>query len=257
MTCGEQTEQECLSAIAPFRDQIEFFEVRNVYPQAKALNQMIQGVQTEFFVPLDADMVLAHDAWPRIQNAVNKNKHDKEWHSILFKLFDTLTDKEILALKILRSSIAKINLFSETATPDVEHYSRLQSQGYYCIHEYLKQRPIGNHVVAGKHFCYYKYRDVYQTYRINNFHWDQGAFAGGTDLRTSAKAHFDLFMYKWVQTNNFDYMHCLAGMMDGILSPIENKSKTLDDLEYRIPSESAFDVFMQWYLKPIIYDIQL
>jgi hypothetical protein len=252
MTCGELAEKDCLNAIESFKSEVEFFEVRNVYPQIKALNQMIRGVKTEFFIPLDADIVLDHDAWPRIKNAINKNKHDTNWHSILFKLFDTLTQREILALKILRTKIMQENLFIDSATPDVEHYQRLTSLGHICIHDYLKQRPIGKHVVEGKHFCYFKYRDVYQTYRSHNFEWDSGVFVGGNDLRSRAKAHFDLFVKMYAKTGNRDYLHCVAGMMDGILSPVKNKSKNLKRRRYRIKTNWAFESFMNWYM-PSVY----
>ena len=251
MTCGELSEKDCLAAIQPFRDQIEFFEVRNVYPQTKALNQMIEGVQTEYFIPLDADMVLDQDAWPRIKNALNKHRHNTQWHSILFSLWDTLTERKILALKILRSKAAKENTFSDTPTPDVEHYKRLTDRGYTCVHDYIKQKPIGKHVVKGRRFCYNKYRDVYQTYRAHNFEWDSGAFMGGTDLRTHAKAHFDFFLQKYVKTDDVDCLDCIAGMMDGILSPLENRSKTLEEREYMVATDRAIHVFMEWYMKPL------
>lgn len=250
MTCGEKTEQQCLDAVLSFREEVDFFEVRNVFPQIKALNQMIDQVKTDYFIPLDADMVLDYDAWPRIKNALNKHRHNPSWHSILFPLWDTLTDKKILALKILRTRVAKENPFSESSTPDVEHYQRLTSLGYTCVHDYLKQKPIGKHVVRGKHFCYFKFRDVYQTYRSYNFDWDSGAFVGGHDLRTHAKSHFDFFVYQWVATGNKDYLHCIAGMMDGILSPLENKSKTLERRRYKIKSKFAIDSFMNWYMTP-------
>lgn len=248
MTCGELTESDCLKSIESFRNEISFCEVRNVYPQVAALNQMIDSVQTEFFIPLDADMILDHDAWPRIKNAINKNRHNENWHSILFKLWDVLTEREILALKILRTSIMKQNKFLDSATPDVEHYQRLTSLGYTCIQDYLNLRPIGKHVVSGKHFCYFKYRDVYQTYKAHDFVWDSGVFVGGNNLRSRAKAHFDLFMKLYAKTGKKDYLHCIAGMMDGILSPIENKSKNLGKKRYRIKTKWAFDYFMNWYM---------
>jgi hypothetical protein len=251
MTCGELTEKECLASISSFRDEIEFVQVRNVFPQIKALNTMIEKVKTEYFIPLDADMILYEDAWPRIKNAINKNGHDPNWHSILFNLYDTLTEKNILALKILRTKIMKENPFKESSTPDVEHYQRLTSLGYTCIHDYLKLRPIGKHVVKGKHFCYNKFRDVYQTYRNYNFDWDSGAFLGGNDLRSHAKAHYDFFISKWLTTGNKDYLYCLAGMMDGILSPVENKSKTLKKRKYTIKAKWAIHAFVEWYMTPL------
>ena len=249
MTCGELSETQCVAAIEPFRDQVEFVEVRNVFPQIKALNQMIESVQTEYFIPLDADIVLYPNAWDRISNAWRKHWRSNDWHSILFSLWDTLTEKKILALKLMRTQIMKQNLFAESATPDVEHYGRLTSAGYKCIHDYIKQSPIGDHIVAGQHFCYHKYRDVYQTYRSHNFEWDSGAFLGGDDLREKAKAHFDFFLNKWILTRRKDYLYCIAGMMDGILSPVQNVSKTLEGCTYAMDENYAIESFINWYIE--------
>ena len=251
MTCGELTEKDCLSAIAPFRSEIEFCEVRNVYPQIIALNQMIDLVQTEYFVPLDADMILNPDAWERIQAIIEAHKGNKTWHSILFPLWDTLTERKILALKVMRSSISKKEKFRESPTPDVEHYGRLTSLGYTCIHDYLGSSPIGSHVVKGKHFCYHKYRDVYQTYRAHNFEWDSGAFLGGTDLVSRARAHFEYFFYRWAKSGDSDFLDCIAGMMDGIMSSLEYQSKSLDPRPYLVDTQCAPALFLEWYLEKL------
>ena len=252
MTCGEVTESRCLAAIEPFRDKIEFSEIRNVYPQIKALNQMVESVQTEYFVALDADMILYDDAWDRISNAWRKHWRDTGWHSILFSLWDTFTERKILALKLMRTSIMKANLFSESATPDVEHYGRLKSLGYVSVNDYIKQKPIGDHIVSGEHFCYHKYRDLYQTYRQHNFEWDSGAFFGGSDLKERAKAHYDFFLYKWIITSNPDYLCSIAGMMDGILSPVENKSKSLENRQYFIDKNYAIEAYLKWVTEDVI-----
>jgi len=248
MTCGEETEKQCLTAIEPFRDKIEFFEVRNVYPQIKALNQMIDGVETEYFIPLDSDIILDPDAYNRIRNAINRHRLNPDWHSILFSLWDTLTEEKILALKILRADIAKEHMFRETATPDVEHYQRLTNKGYTCIDQYARQKPIGKHVVRGKKFCYHKYRDVYMTLRVNEWAWDEGAFKGGTDLRSRAAAHFNYFFYKWLFTEDEDYAYAIIGMLDGLMLPIENKSKSLEKTEYQFKPKDVYHHFLNWYL---------
>lgn len=249
MSCGELSEKDCLAAIRPFRKDVEFFEVRNVYPQIKALNQMIDGVKTEFFIPLDADIVLNPDAWPKIRTALNKYRHRTDWHSILFPLWDTLTERRILALKLLRSEACKRFPFNESATPDVEHYKRLTDAGYTCIHDFLKLAPIGRHIVKGKYFCYHKYRDVYQTYKAHGWEWDSGAFMGGKTLFERALAHFHYFLYKWITTDDRDYLWCIAGMTDGILSPTENKSKNYKSRKLMFKPKSAIHCFVDWYMK--------
>lgn len=246
-TCGEETESECLGAIEHWLDKVELKVIRNVTPQIKMLNQMLIQANTEYLIPLDSDMILNYDAYDRICRAIDKFSHDANWHSILFKLFDTLTEKEILALKILKTQIVKTHIFNETATPDVEHFARLTSLGYKCIDQLLVKNPIGKHVVKGKRFCYSKYRDVYQTLRVYGWEWDVGVFMGGQTILEKSKAHFDYFFKKYIQTNNDDYLWCIAGMTDGLISPLENKSKNLLDVNYKFKKQEVLDNYFAWY----------
>lgn len=247
MTSGELTEGECLAAIAPWRDQIVFQEVRGVFPQVKALNQMVEQCRTPYLVPLDADMILRPDTYQRVRMAVDKYAYHDDWHSILFPLWDTLTERRILALKVLRTKVVQDIPFEESATPDVNHYKRLTDAGYRCIDRYLDREVIGDHVVRGRHFCYHKYRDLYQTLRSHGWEWDGGAFLGGRTLEEKAKNHYDFFLTKYILTLNKDYIYCIAGMVDGIMSPIEHKSKSLAPGKFRVPAKLAIDEFVTWY----------
>lgn len=252
MTCGEKTEKSCLKSIESFQTEIAFKEVRNVCPQIVALNQMIECVDTEFFVALDSDMILESDAWSRIRYSITKHRYDPKWHTILFPLWDTLFEKKILALKVMRSEIFKKNLFKDTPTPDVEHYQRLTNSDYTCITEFLSQRPIGKHVVKGHHYCYNKLRDMYQTFRFHNFEWDSNLFMGGTDLLSKSKAHFDYFLLKWVETNKEDYLSCIAGMFDGLTARLEGSSKTLNNRNYVVENKFAIGSYLNWYTNQLV-----
>lgn len=246
MTCGEKTERECLAAIKPFRDRIVFQEVRNVCPQITALNMMLDQVQTDFLVPLDADMVLNKDAFTRISAAIDFHYHDPNWHSILFKLHDTLTQADILALKVLRTSIVKQVPFKDSPTPDVEHYSTLTSMGYTCIERYLNKPPIGRHIVRGAHFCYHKYLDVYRTLRTYQREWDRAVFKGGATLLEKSKCHYDYFLYRWLTTGNQDYLWCIAGMSDGLNGEFKKTSKSLAEQPITT-ADKAVESYLDWY----------
>lgn len=247
MSCGELTEKACLKAIKPFRDKIVFQEVRSVYPQKKALNQMLDQCKTKWLIPLDADIVLNDIAFRRIEIAIAEDGVDPKVHSILFPLWDTLTEKRILALKILRMEIMKQFSFSESATPDVEHFKRLTEAGYLCVDRHLTEDVIGEHVVKGPKFCYHKYKDVYQTLRSHGFEWDSGAFMGGETTIEKSRKHFEFFFHKLMMTENNDYLYCIAGMVDGLTSPMEHKSKSLKRKNFRIKAKSAIDEYILWY----------
>jgi hypothetical protein len=249
ISCGELTEKECLDAIEPFRGKVVFQEVRNTYPQIAALKKMTEQVETPYLVPLDADMLLYPDAFDRIRKSIDKFSHQENWHSILFPLFDTLTQKKIMALKVLRTSILKQIPFEESATPDVIHYKRLTEAGYISINKYLDKQPIGDHVVRGKHFCYHKYRDVYRTLRVHGREWDSGVFMGGRNLDEKAQKHYNYFLTQYLLTNNMDYLYCIAGMTDGILSDLSNTSKSLEEREYAVSTKHPIDAFTRWYFE--------
>lgn len=248
MTCGEETEAECLKAVEPLLDRVEFQEVRNVCPQVKALNQMLAQAQTPYLVPLDADMILNPDIYDRLKMALDKYVYDPQWHTILFNLYDTLTEREILALKLLRTDIVKRFPFSDTPTPDVEHFRRLTDAGYTCITTYLGKGSVGKHVVRGKHFCYNKYRDVYLTLRTHGFEWDSGVFMGGLTTLEKSKHHFNYFLYKWLTTGNEDYLYCIAGMADGLTAQPDGKSKSLERRAFAVPRDRAVHEYFEWLL---------
>ena len=247
VSCGELTKADCLERLKPFLDRVEFQEVIDVTPQIKALNQMLAQVETEYLIPVDADILLNSVAFDRIEAAVREVENDPQWHSILFPLYDTLTERKILALKVLRSRIMKRYPFAESATPDVEHFGRLTKAGFTCIGTHLEEEPIGQHVVKGAHYCYHKYRDVYQTLRSHGYEWDSGVFMGGDTIVEKSKRHFDFFLRKWAATDDDDCLWCIAGMVDGILSPLENRSKTLAKGAFAVKKEDAFGLYYQWY----------
>ena len=246
ISCGELTKQESLDALKPFAGRYVLTPIYNVRPQVKALNQMIALVKEEFFIELDGDMILNTNAFDRIETAIDKHKHDESWHTILFKLFDTFTQTEILSLKVMRSKIMKQFLFKDVPTPDVEHYNRLKEAGYKCIDEYLPTNPIGQHVLRGNNICYHKYKDVYSTLRYYNRQWDDAVFMGGKTIRDKSKNHFDYFVYMYSITNNDDYLAAIIGMVDGLTNS-DSKSKSID--KDKIYTNNCIDRYFNYYNK--------
>ncbi len=226
-SCGELTYDECWKSLEGLEDKVVFNEIKDVSPQIVALNRMLSECNTEYLVPIDIDFKLYPNAYERISGAIEEHKDNKNWHSILFPLWDTLTEQKILALKILRMS--KICPFVESATPDIQHYTDLTNLGHTCIHEYLNEDPIGDHIVKGEFFCYHKYKDFYLTMRTHNKVWDKGSIKGGNNVSSCAIAHYNYFIKKYNETKNPDYKACICGIISGLKEPITNKSKDLTE----------------------------
>src|SRR4051812_24194582 len=106
MSCGEETRQHCYDSYRHSvmrlnqgsQDRIKLNKVSDLSPASTALNAMIGICDTDYLVPLDADIILRPNAVSRILRAVDEHKEDQKWHSILFPLWDTLTQEKIMAL---------------------------------------------------------------------------------------------------------------------------------------------------------------
>lgn len=252
MTCGEETEAECVSVIKGWLDHIVFQEVRNITPAYKALNQMFDQCETRFLTPLDADMILHADALERMREKIDVLQDDNKWHTILFPLWDTLTQEKIYALKIFNMDAMRSIPYKDDPCPDIQHFKDLTAAGLRSI-DFYHEEPIGKHVVQGKFFCYAKYRDLYLTARSRPRDILENHFKGGRTLRERARLHHAFFVDRYKETGNEDYLYCIGGMLEGLTATLTYKSKNLGDremvYEYYIGQGEPIlsGAFNQWY----------
>ncbi len=243
-TCGEETERKCLKAIAPWKHRFIYQEVRNVTPASSALYQMISQCKTEYLVPLDADMILYPGFFDRWTKAITES-HGK-WHSILFPLWDTLTQERIMAQKIFRTEAVKEIPYKDDRGVDVQHYRDLTCAGYHAINK-MHEEPIGDHCVEGDFFCYAKYKDLYMTLRHHPNVILESHFKGGDSLDERATNHLKYFKQRHKETGNRDYLFCIAGMVDGVVSLLDRTSKDLSERTMKIMTTDAEDLFWAWH----------
>jgi hypothetical protein len=248
MTCGEETEAECLKAVEADRDKFIFQEVRNITPAVKALNTMIGQCETPYLVPLDADMILYPGAFRRLSWATKMMTGNMNWHSVLFPLWDTLTEEKIMALKVFRTEVVKKHLYKDDNCPDIEHYQNLTENGYVAKN-LMDQPPIGDHVVKGNFFCYAKYRDLYMTLRTHPEQYLESHFKGGTTMAEKAYNHFNFFEKQFKDGKGEHYLYCIAGMVEGLTAPKVFKSKDLSQREMKFDPSNGLDFFWDWYEK--------
>lgn len=250
MTCGEETELDCLGAIH-FEKELGAFryqEVRNLSPASVALNAMFDQCETRFLVPLDADMVLYLGYWDRIRDKIQQHQDKNDWHSILFPLWDVFTQRKILALKVFNMGAMKEIKYPDDACPDILHYRMLEQAGLKCWN-YFDEDPIGDHIIRGKYFCYAKYRDLYMVHRVHPQYALDSHFQGGRNIKEKSRNHADFFRQRLELTGNEDYLYAFAGMVEGLTAPIKCTSKDLSDREMRVSIDEVEEIYQDWYSK--------
>jgi hypothetical protein len=244
-SCGEETLKNCVEAFyAEPGERAILHEIHNMTPASVVLNKMIEiCVDSTHFVPLDADFILYPGFLGRIHDAIGRAKGN--WHSILFPLWDTLTQEKIMALKVFRTDVIKDFPFKDLPCPDVQHYKDLGAAGYNAVN-LMSQKPIGDHVVRGGYFCYAKYRDLYNVLQAYPDTVLESHFKGGNTVKERAFKHFGFFMKRYCQTGNDDYLYCIAGMVEGLTMPRTGESKDLSDREMRVDVVDAKRLFSKW-----------
>jgi hypothetical protein len=242
ITCGEDTEKECLQAIQHESANFAFEEVRNVRPQAAANNMVMDKVKTKYFIPLDSDIVLYPDFLTRIRKYIESYKNET-WYHICIPLYDTLSERKIMSLKVMRHDVLASNPYKDVRVPDIEHYRRLEAMGYKNINLYNQVEPIGDHVVRGPQRCYFRYKDTYLAYRL---YW------GDEHARKKSYIDYKFFIEKHGKTDNSDFLYCLAGMTDGLTrSEDMHKSKDMNE-QMVISPEDCLKIYRKRFLRNVI-----
>lgn len=125
LTMGEKTTQ---SAIESLNKQTvipsELIIVENISPFHKALNHGVSKVNTEFFLQLDADMILDEDC---ILNLMNNM--DDEVGIVMGQLRDPLMGAET-GIKIFRTECFDDSNFKDSISPDTDLYNDILKKGW-------------------------------------------------------------------------------------------------------------------------------
>lgn len=184
-----------------------------MFPQSAANNAMLRSAATEYLVPVDSDMILYPGWTSKVVSAIREHECE-EWYQILFPLWDTLLQRRIGSLKILKTDVMKRNLYDNVRVPDLPHFYEMRQQGHHVINLVNEEvLPIGSHVIRGHKTCYLKLKDNVLCRRRYEWHY-KASF--DEYVRTEYEHLYDLFR----KTGNPEYLSCIAGMADGLTADV-------------------------------------
>jgi len=198
ITCGEDTEPECLRALG----DVPLVEVRGVQPQAAASNLALRSCPTALMLQLDSDMVLYPGWRQRVAQRYWRHHQDPTWYQILWWLWDPLFERRILALKLVRPGL--VPPYRDVRVPDIEHFERMRRLPARHIIP-PEGEPIGEHLVRGPRRCYLKLKD--DLLSVRRYH--------PAAARARAAELWQFFQAKYRRTPAEDLVWCLAGLLEG------------------------------------------
>lgn len=161
LTIGEETTKETIKSLNnQIMSPAEIVVIKDIYPFYKAMNEAASRVKTEFFIQVDADMILYENALATLRKVM-----DKKTGIAVGVLKDSLIGN-IAGLKMFRTSLFEKHEFKNKVSQDTFFASEIKKSGWRVkyvaggLDKFLiNGRPLGEHRPAyGSLYTFCKFR---------------------------------------------------------------------------------------------------
>jgi hypothetical protein len=146
LSLGEPSSERALASIArqslPFADVVR---VDGVRPFHRALNEGAARVRTDFFVQVDADMILDDDCVERLAACTGP-----EIGAVIGMLRDPLYGR-VEAIKLFRTADLTRLGFDDSISPDTDYLGRMERAGRYMVYAIRHDRAPEHRHTFGEH----------------------------------------------------------------------------------------------------------
>ncbi len=142
---GEQTYQECLQALANQDCDFLIKKIENITPMDRAFQQMIDQCDTEFYVQVDADMILyphsirlmrkSFEAMSFISSFDQSAQPSSNIAMLFFPLMDAHLERQIIGVKIYRKSILENFPYESGYSCEVTQLDRMRAEGFHISYQ--------------------------------------------------------------------------------------------------------------------------
>jgi len=160
----------CIEALKKQTVQFKLDIIKDICPQNKAMQEMINRCKTPYFIQCDGDFILYPNAIEIVYNTLKQS--DSKTFSYIFKLLDEHLNKKIDALKCYKYEIVKnykFNILNDSTNTDgtSDFHEQIEKNGY---------KTLKNKMVMGIHSPLWTNKLIYQRYytltqKIKKYKW--------------------------------------------------------------------------------------
>ena len=149
VSTGEETHDDCFQALSNQDCIFRLKNIRDVYPMSKAFQSMPDSCETEYFIQVDADMILYSDSVRTLYREIRRSS------PITYIVTGSLSERGFGVrghVKCWKRSIFRWFSFRDVRTVDRDLYRRL---GYLGLREKNLRTVLGEHVPRHSSFSSY------------------------------------------------------------------------------------------------------
>lgn len=168
VSSGEPSRAACLEHLAAQDVAVRVEEIRDVAPMDRAFQAMIDRCETELYVQVDADMLLAPGAVRQLVEAIDAAPGNVAMHCAW--LWGDAEERPIQGVKVYRHAIVRQFPYRPSLSCEVPHLQKMAAAGYTYT---TQPEPADRAGCAGLHFslqspevAFHRWQRLGQKYRV-------------------------------------------------------------------------------------------
>lgn len=154
--------KECIKCLENQTCRFELKFIENISPMDRAYNEMINRCSTPFFIQVDDDMLLDHDAISYLYHKIKKA--DPKTAIVASPLRDTHLERTIMGVKIYNHSIIKNYPFTNSYSCEISQFQKFTQEGYKIVTDWQPMNEFENSKYIGRHGENYTPFTAYERY---------------------------------------------------------------------------------------------
>jgi MoaA/NifB/PqqE/SkfB family radical SAM enzyme len=232
ITVGEPSFTDARQALEKQDCLFNLDVVWNVAPMSAAFQQMLDRCKTQYYIQVDADMVLKPHAVRTMYEAIRQTDGSKT-AMLCWPLYDVHLERTLLGVKAYQHSIFRQYPYTDTQSCEMDQLSRLRADGYKFDVIWGKWSDHMGHLdkddprVLGLHGTKYTPRQAFERYRDL---MQKARFIGGSDWVYSWPSRFLQRIAPDIDVETDENLWSLMGAAVGLMS---DKSEVRGEKDYR------------------------
>jgi MoaA/NifB/PqqE/SkfB family radical SAM enzyme len=197
ITIGDINYNDCIKALESQSCSFTLDIIKDYYPMSKAFQEMLNRVQTPYYIQVDEDMILRPNAVLEMYNFITNSSSIMD----CYQLYDVHLDMLIYGVKIYRTDDFKRYPYNlNHPSCEVEQLDRMKADG---LQYRLKEVVMGEHSPKWTdESIFERYYNLMQKFKIFKYEW----------MGRLPKQLMEKFQREPTQNNFF----AIAGMLSGI-----------------------------------------
>jgi hypothetical protein len=244
ITVGAPSFAECMQRLDAQDCRFQRRVIKNVAPMSRALQCMLDGCRTRYFVQVDEDMLLYPHAIRSLYTRMAAAPPDVA--ILTCHLYDSHAERVIYGLKIYRHEIVRRYPYDDVESCEYDQIRRFTKDGFVDLRLPLEDHFRPSEITLGEHGAAWTPRSIFERYLTLERKIRRHSQGTPTTSATWVEEHAAFFLKRYLETGAQLDLYALMGVVAGRLASVDGRGREKDYRDYeRLPGFQALVHFVE------------